>query len=69
MKRKYKERRFFMPQKEREVTKCIAVNLTVRLAEKLEERRIETGKSKNTILVELIEAGFNLKAIQKSENL
>lgn len=58
-----------MPQKEREVTKCIAVNLTVRLAEKLEERRIETGKSKNTILVELIEAGFNLKAIQKSENL
>ena len=58
-----------MPQKEKEVTKCIAVNLPVRLAAKLEERRIETGKSKNTNLVECIEAGFNLKAIQKSENL
>jgi hypothetical protein len=49
-----------MPKKQEVAeTKCIAVNLPVLLVNKLEEYKIKTGKSKNAILVEFIEAGLN----------
>ena len=41
-----------------EKTKCIAVNLPIRLVRKLEEYKAKVGKSKNQILVEFVKQGL-----------